>query len=55
LWNTGLLRLIAEAGDVRGPALASLPTKLVEGAEKLNGGPLTDDVAIVVLTNEPNS
>lgn len=55
LWNTGLLRLIGEAGDVRGPGLSGLPTRLVERAEQLNGGPLTDDVAIVVLTNEPNA
>jgi serine phosphatase RsbU (regulator of sigma subunit) len=54
LWNTGLLTLIAEAGDVQGPELARLPSQLVERAEQLNGGPLTDDVAIVVLTNEPS-
>ncbi len=52
LWNTGLLRLVAEAGDVRDRGLGTLPTTLVERAEELNGGPLTDDVAIVVLSND---
>lgn len=55
LWNTGLLKLIAEAGAVPGRDLAGLPSKLVEGAEELNGGPLTDDVAIVVLTNDTST
>jgi serine phosphatase RsbU (regulator of sigma subunit) len=55
LWSTGLLKLIDDAGDVRGSELGRLPSRLVEQAEELNGGPLTDDVAIVVLTNEPGA
>jgi hypothetical protein len=47
LWNTGLLTLL---GEHRDPALAGLPTHLVERAEELNGGPLVDDVAILLLS-----
>lgn len=47
LWNTGLLMLLGEHRDA---ALAGLPTRLVERAEELNGGPLVDDVAILLLS-----
>jgi hypothetical protein len=47
LWNTGLLTLLGEHRDA---ALAGLPTRLVERAEELNGGPLVDDVAILLLS-----
>jgi serine phosphatase RsbU (regulator of sigma subunit) len=47
LWNTGLLSLL---GELRGSALAELPQQLVGRAEELNGGPLVDDVAILLLT-----
>jgi hypothetical protein len=48
LWNTGLLRLLAEH---RYEPLAQLPGRLVERAEELNGGPLLDDVAILLLSS----
>jgi len=47
LWNTGLLELLAKHGDTQ---LASLPTRLAEQAVDLNGGPLGDDVAILLLS-----
>ncbi len=51
LWNTGLLTMVAdEIAGVGGPDLARLPATLVERAEGLNGGPLTDDVAILLLS-----
>lgn len=48
LWDTGLLDLLAAE---RGTPLADLPGRLVERAEVLNGGPLPDDVAILLLTS----
>jgi serine phosphatase RsbU (regulator of sigma subunit) len=54
LWNTGLLPLITRELAASGTDdLGGLPTRLVERAEELNGGPLTDDVAILLLTNSP--
>ena len=47
LWNTGLLALLVEHG---GTELASLPRQLAEQAVDLNGGPLGDDVAILLLS-----
>jgi serine phosphatase RsbU (regulator of sigma subunit) len=47
LWNTGLLELLAKHGDTQ---LTSLPTRLNEQAVDLNGGPLGDDVAILLLS-----
>jgi len=46
LWNTGLLALLEEHRDT---ALSALPGRLVEQAVRLNGGPLGDDVAILLL------
>lgn len=46
LWNTGLLALLEEHRD---SALNALPGRLVEQAVNLNGGPLGDDVAILLL------
>jgi serine phosphatase RsbU (regulator of sigma subunit) len=56
LWNDGLMELVtAEFGDTgtlpHKPE--ELPARLVEGAEERNGGPLTDDVAILLLTTTP--
>jgi serine phosphatase RsbU (regulator of sigma subunit) len=48
LWNTGLLELLDKHGDTE---LAILPTRLAEQAVELNGGPLGDDVAILVLSD----
>ena len=47
LWNTGLLELLGEHG---GTELANLPRQLAEQAVDLNGGPLGDDVAILLLS-----
>jgi serine phosphatase RsbU (regulator of sigma subunit) len=47
LWDDGLLALL---GEHREDPLAELPGRLVERAEQLNGGPLLDDVAILLLT-----
>ncbi|MGQ0482252.1 MAG: PP2C family protein-serine/threonine phosphatase [Pseudonocardia sp.] len=53
LWNTGLLPLVGEVerngAGVAGPR--HLPTRLVEQVERLNGGPLGDDVAILLLSS----
>jgi serine phosphatase RsbU (regulator of sigma subunit) len=46
LWPEGLVEMLAEEG---GTALAQLPARLVERAQQLNGGPLSDDVAILLL------
>jgi serine phosphatase RsbU (regulator of sigma subunit) len=46
LWPEGLLTLLAQERDTD---LAALPTRLVELATHFNGGPLSDDVAILVL------
>jgi serine phosphatase RsbU (regulator of sigma subunit) len=47
LWEEGLLELLAQEGDAD---LDSLPARLVERAQALNGGPLADDVAILLLS-----
>ena len=47
LWETGLLTLLHTYRDV---PRADLPARLVERAEVLNGGPLSDDVAILLLS-----
>ena len=47
LWDTGLLELLEAE---QGTSLVHLPGRLVERAEVLNGGPLPDDVAILMLT-----
>jgi CheY-like chemotaxis protein len=47
LWNSGLLRLLAEYADTE---LAELPTRLAERVVELNGGPLGDDVALLLLS-----
>ncbi|HEY3262122.1 MAG TPA: SpoIIE family protein phosphatase [Pseudonocardiaceae bacterium] len=50
LWDTGLLRLLDSEHNT---PLTDLPARLVERAEVFNDGPLPDDVAILVLTGEP--
>jgi serine phosphatase RsbU (regulator of sigma subunit) len=47
LWDTGLLTLLTEHREV---APAELPGLLVARAEELNRGPLSDDVAILLLS-----
>jgi serine phosphatase RsbU (regulator of sigma subunit) len=47
LWDAGLLELLEAE---QGTSLVHLPGRLVERAEVLNGGPLPDDVAILLLT-----
>jgi len=49
LWEEGLLALLAENAAT---PLDVLPGKLVELAEEINGGPLADDVAILLLSGE---
>ncbi|HKR51030.1 MAG TPA: SpoIIE family protein phosphatase [Pseudonocardiaceae bacterium] len=48
LWEEGLLELLAVEHDT---ALAELPGRLVEHAERINGSPLEDDVAILLLSD----
>ncbi|MGQ0576950.1 MAG: PP2C family protein-serine/threonine phosphatase [Pseudonocardia sp.] len=52
LWSEGLHELLAE--EVHVP-LPMLPGRLVERAQALNGGPLLDDVAILLLTDGPGA
>lgn len=47
LWEEGLLDVLEQE---RGICLDDLPVRLVERAEAINGGPLMDDVAILLLT-----
>jgi serine phosphatase RsbU (regulator of sigma subunit) len=47
LWPEGLLTLI---DDERGTDLEVLPARLVERVQALHGGPLPDDVAILLLS-----
>jgi serine phosphatase RsbU (regulator of sigma subunit) len=47
LWEEGLLEMLAEE---RATDLEELPERLVERAVGYNGGPLVDDVAILLLT-----
>ncbi|HEY0816934.1 MAG TPA: SpoIIE family protein phosphatase [Pseudonocardia sp.] len=49
LWTDGLLELL---GQERATPAAKLPARLVERAETFNGGPLLDDVAILLLEGE---
>jgi serine phosphatase RsbU (regulator of sigma subunit) len=49
LWEEGLLALLAEERDVD---LDFLPARLVERAQEFNGGALSDDVAILVLSSD---
>lgn len=49
LWQEGLIDLL---GQERGTPLDALPGRLVERAEGLHGGPLLDDVAILLLTGD---
>jgi serine phosphatase RsbU (regulator of sigma subunit) len=51
LWNSGLLRLLAEdLADDSDTELAELPRRLAERVVELNGGPLGDDVALLLLS-----
>ncbi|MEV0460561.1 PP2C family protein-serine/threonine phosphatase [Catellatospora methionotrophica] len=54
LGDEGLVGLCATR-LARGDTMERLPASLVESAETLNGGPLADDVAIVLLSKEPSS
>lgn len=47
----GLRRMV---GDVlaRGTSIVDLPEHLVDEAEHYNGGPLQDDVAMLLITHE---
>ena len=47
LWEEGLLALLGENADT---PLDLLPGRLVERAQEINGGPLVDDVAILLLS-----
>ena len=47
LWEEGLLDVLAEEHDTD---LETLPSRLVERAMGFNGGPLVDDVAILLLS-----
>jgi serine phosphatase RsbU (regulator of sigma subunit) len=49
LWPEGLLDLLAQERDT---GLDELPARLAERAEHLNGGPLGDDVAILLLSGD---
>lgn len=51
LGDDGLFGLCATRLN-RGDTMERLPASLVESAETLNGGPLADDVAIVLLSKE---
>ncbi|MGQ0779447.1 MAG: PP2C family protein-serine/threonine phosphatase [Pseudonocardiales bacterium] len=48
LWEEGLLELLVAERDT---GLAELPAVLVEHAERINGGSLADDVAILLLSD----
>ena len=47
LWEDGLLDLLAKERETD---LERLPARLVERAQEFNGGPLVDDVAILLLS-----
>jgi serine phosphatase RsbU (regulator of sigma subunit) len=49
LWNNGLLDLLAGHRDT---ALPDLPARLAEQVVALNGGPLGDDLAILLLCDQ---
>jgi serine phosphatase RsbU (regulator of sigma subunit) len=52
LWEEGLHALLARERETD---LERLPARLVEKAQELNGGPLADDVAILILSEDANS
>lgn len=52
LWEEGLHALLARERETD---LERLPARLVERAQELNGGPLADDVAILILSEDVNS
>lgn len=49
LWEEGLLAVLARERDTD---LELLPARLVKRAQELNGGPLSDDVAILLLSSD---
>jgi serine phosphatase RsbU (regulator of sigma subunit) len=49
LWEEGLHAMLAQERET---ALERLPARLVERAQELNGGPLADDVAILILSED---
>jgi serine phosphatase RsbU (regulator of sigma subunit) len=49
LWEDGLLDMLEQERDTD---LEQLPARLVERAQDLNGGPLSDDVAILLLSSD---
>jgi serine phosphatase RsbU (regulator of sigma subunit) len=49
LWEEGLH---VELAHERATDLERLPARLVERAQELNGGPLADDVAILILSED---
>jgi serine phosphatase RsbU (regulator of sigma subunit) len=49
LWEEGLYTMLGQEHD---SALDRLPARLVERAQELNGGPLADDVAILILSED---
>ena len=49
LWEEGLLDLLGRERDTE---LQRLPARLVECAQEFNGGPLSDDVAILLLSSD---
>jgi serine phosphatase RsbU (regulator of sigma subunit) len=49
LWEEGLHAMLAQERETD---LERLPARLVERAQELNGGPLADDVAILILTED---
>ena len=51
LWEEGLHALLARERETD---LERLPARLVEKAQELNGGPLADDVAILILSEDAN-
>jgi serine phosphatase RsbU (regulator of sigma subunit) len=49
LWEEGLLDLLRQE---KGTDLERLPVRLVEHVQEFNGGPLSDDVAILLLSSD---
>ncbi|WP_219416426.1 PP2C family protein-serine/threonine phosphatase [Pseudonocardia nigra] len=49
LWEEGLLEVLEQERDTD---LERLPARLVERAQEFNGGPLSDDVAILLLSSD---
>lgn len=47
LWEEGLLEVLGQERDI---GLTELPARLVQRAQAFNGGPLVDDVAILLLS-----